>query len=692
LHGKGIDAERYPLELGEGDTMAACHITLPLGAWGAGTLRPTAGSFPDRWRVRIRTDDPERVEGLASRLQAAGYSGVEVENLPTAAFSFHLRWGAAAIFPEVTDFVKGEVEKFIGELDAPPSYSLAVSKLSDEDDPTIEIDLPTRDLDEAGLEKRIKSACNAWELTFKTSRTEEYEAAIGRLRALGFKSFDTEGDVSAVEPLIQYGGAPPAVVEYIVGVILRTTGVRCESKKIWDDDDDDIWVNLPPRENLQVEEEPVGIDLSAWFADGPRAVGNEPLLSIAADHVSIAGMSLPRHGGVRSALVPDAGMFTHYCLDQRTAETLVHVAESVLLREPCLLEGETSVSKTSIIQYLAHLLNQPLVRLNLNGQTDTGELVGRYLPQESATRLPVSEDELLEQPELLEAQSQEILLRARAEARELTKAEIQQVMANEQMSQHPWRWQDGLVISAMKHGWWVVLDELNLAEPQILERLNSVLERHPSIVITENDNEVLGPGGTPIHPDFRIFATMNPAEYAGRSPLSPAYRDRWRGYAYVGPPGEPEYHAMLRALVHGAQPDVNIRGWVYRGQHTGDAPLAALAELPHIDQFLRALARFHAALEGAVGRGSGTRAGRLGGRRKDRYVFTRRGLLSVMDYLSSVLGQTKRGAGNLSMRAALVRYYIGRVSSPSDQQVVVQLLDAAGIGPTTWRLGHADFE
>ena len=42
-----------------------------------------------------------------------------------------------------------------------------------------------------------------------------------------------------------------------------------------------------------------------------------------------------------------------------------------------------------------------------------------------------------------------------------------------------WRWQDGLVVQAMKHGWWVLLDEVNLAEPQILERLNSVLERDP---------------------------------------------------------------------------------------------------------------------------------------------------------------------------------------------------------------------
>ena len=39
-----------------------------------------------------------------------------------------------------------------------------------------------------------------------------------------------------------------------------------------------------------------------------------------------------------------------------------------------------------------------------------------------------------------------------------------------------------------------------------------------------------------------------------------------------------------------------------------------------------------------------------------------------------------------AMRAALARTYIGRVGNTADQQVVLQLLDAAGIGPSTWRI------
>jgi MoxR-like ATPase len=689
LHGKGIDADRYPLELGDGDTMATAQIMLPMGAHEGGTLRPTAGAFSDRWQVVIRTDDAEAAEPLKAQLTAAGYVGVTTAPLPSGAFGFQIRWGAARKYPEVADYLKGTLEKFIGELGAPSVYTLATSDALDEDDPKIEIDLPTQGLDEEGMERRIKGACSNWELTVKAARLEDFDTLVARLRALSFKSFDTENEASVSEPIIQYGGAPPAVVEYIASMVHRATGVRCETKKIWDTDDDDIWISLPARDTIEVEDAPEAFDLSAWFADGPSPTGPEPFLTVSADSVSIAGMVLPRRTGTNEALVPPPEMFSHYCLDQRTAETLMHVAESVVLREPCLLEGETSVSKTSIIQYLAHLVNQPVVRLNLNGQTDTGELVGRFLPQESVSHLPVPVEELYEVMDLLEPETRTILERSRSASRELSRAEIQQVMANEQMSQHPWRWQDGLVLSAMKHGWWVILDELNLAEPQILERLNSVLERNPSIVITENNNEVIGHGGIPVHPNFRIFATMNPAEYAGRSPLSPAYRDRWRGYNYVSAPGEAEYHSMLRYLVYGTQPDVTVRGWLYRG-HQGTPSLGTLADLPEVQAFLRALARFHAALEGAVGR-QGGRSTRMGGRRKDRYVFTRRGLLSVMDYLASVLA-TGRARGSFGMRAALLRYYIGRVSSPADQQIIVQLLDAAGIGPNTWQLGQPDSE
>jgi hypothetical protein len=627
-----VSTERHPLKTVTHEGRGAL-IRLPLGAHAAGRLPSYAGRFPDRWDIVIRTDALTAVAEIRGKLIEHGYTRVRFEALPSSALGFRVQVGAAVEMPEVGDFVKGAVERTLKGMGAPKDLVIMVSPSLPSDDPRVVIELPMEGLDEGGLKRRIRAACSDWEFSFKSPDSSKFADLVREFRDLNFKEFATDEEADVGEALIKYGGAPVALVEYVAGMVQKATGHHPRLKKEWDDDDDDIWVYVPVA-HAEVVEEPEAPDLAEWFADleAPEA---RPFIEVTDKTVRVGHVTLPRREASEgdAELVPPADGFEHYCLDTRTADTLLHVAESAALREPCLLEGETSVSKTSIIQYLAMLLNQPVVRLNLNGQTDTGELVGRFVPRAGG-------DE-----------------------------------------GHPWRWQDGLVIEAMKRGWWVVLDELNLAEPQILERLNSVLERIPSIIMTEYDNSLIGPGGVAVHPRFRMFGTMNPAEYAGRSPLSPAYRDRWRGYKFVPAPGEVEYRAMLQYLVTGRQPDVTLMGTPYLG-HPGVGPLAALNALPGIQKFLAALARFHAALEGAVGRTSGE-AIRLGGRRRDRYIFTRRGLLAVMDYLAAAM----TGDDPLrNMRSALVRYYVGKVSSGRDQAVVLRLLDAAGIGPNTWTL------
>src|SRR5205085_7634169 len=204
----------------------------------------------------------------------------------------------------------------------------------------------------------------------------------------------------------------------------------------------------------------------------------------------------------------------------------------------------------------------------------------------------------------------------------------------------------------------VLLDEVDLAEPEVLERLNSVLERDAMLVLTEHHHSAYGPGGRPVHPDFRVFATMDPAEYSGRSLLSPAYRDRWRAHRFIPRPGEAEYRAMLDFLVFGRQPEVTVLGRPYPGARQA-APLAALASWPEIRTLLPALASFHTALESASGQADDT--ARLGARRKERYVFTRRGLLSFVEYLASPFGLGGGSPSRRAVREALLRYYLCRV-------------------------------
>lgn len=74
-------------------------------------------------------------------------------------------------------------------------------------------------------------------------------------------------------------------------------------------------------------------------------------------------------------------------------------------------------------------------------------------------------------------------------------------------------WMDGPLVSAMRDGKFVLLDEMSLAEDAVLERLNSVLEPGRSLVLAEKGGSDGTDGfGNKIiaHEDFRIFATMNP--------------------------------------------------------------------------------------------------------------------------------------------------------------------------------------
>ncbi len=341
--------------------------------------------------------------------------------------------------------------------------------------------------------------------------------------------------------------------------------------------------------------------------------------------------------------VPDAALFTHYTLDGPTLRVLRFLTRAVRLRHPCLLEGDTASSKTSAVQYLASLAGQPLVRINLNGQTDTSELVGRYVPDH----------------------------RPGAGA---------------------WRFAEGLVPQAMRHGWWVLLDEVNLAEPAVLERLNPVLERVPSLVLTEGDGVRLGPGGdVQVHEDFRVFATMNPAEYQGRSVLSPAWRDRFVATWQASPPGELEARQMLERVVFGVQPDVEVDGRRWAGGAGAAAPYGELAEVPGVEGFLARLAALHTALVRMATAAEG-RPASIGAARRERYVFSRRGLLAVLDALlhieivDSSTGQLRGFVDDPDAVAidALERTYIDRLRSTDDRTRVTTVLRSLGLSRDDW--------
>lgn len=66
----------------------------------------------------------------------------------------------------------------------------------------------------------------------------------------------------------------------------------------------------------------------------------------------------------------------------------------------------------------------------------------------------------------------------------------------------------GVLVRAVREGWWLLLDEVNLAPPEALERVAGLLEgARGSITLAERGDT----RAVPRHPDFRLMAAMNPA-------------------------------------------------------------------------------------------------------------------------------------------------------------------------------------
>ena len=81
---------------------------------------------------------------------------------------------------------------------------------------------------------------------------------------------------------------------------------------------------------------------------------------------------------------------------------------------------------------------------------------------------------------------------------------------------------DGPLLDAIKNGDWVLLDELNLANQQVLEGLNAVLDHRAEVFIPELGKTFKCPSS------FHLFAAQNPLqEGGGRKGLARSFLNRF---------------------------------------------------------------------------------------------------------------------------------------------------------------------
>jgi len=201
--------------------------------------------------------------------------------------------------------------------------------------------------------------------------------------------------------------------------------------------------------------------------------------------LNLAGIDLPIKDGTSPAKDP---FFDDNAIPR---ELLKKIAVTIKHNVALLIVGPTGAGKTATIKWIAEQTGNTYRRIQMTGSTDVDNLIGRY-------------------------------------GLEVDRGTI---------------WEDGILVRAMKEGEWLLLDEFNMALPEIVTLINSVLDDERTLRIDNKDGTTI----VKAHENFRLFATMNPPdEYAGTKDLNLATKDRFAIIDFGYPDEEAEISIITK--------------------------------------------------------------------------------------------------------------------------------------------------
>jgi MoxR-like ATPase len=269
--------------------------------------------------------------------------------------------------------------------------------------------------------------------------------------------------------------------------------------------------------------------------------------------VSYLGVTLDKAEQYDERYVPKREQYADYKNDAEIALPLQRdIAVALSSGDPLLIEGGTSLGKTTTIRKMAAELGYEVHYANLNGATDVQDLMGRYIPN--------PHKRTAEDPEYL--------------------------------------FVDGQITSGLRKEEGkikvIILDEFNASLPNIVIRLHEVLdalERGGDVVLSEDASETVPTSKE----QTKVIALMNPPGkgYFGREPLDPAQLRRW---VYKKMPGElpaSTFSFATDALFGLKTETQEVPETAFL--HTPDAPLSEelLREVPGIEEVLEKYKEFH---------------------------------------------------------------------------------------------------
>ena len=338
--------------------------------------------------------------------------------------------------------------------------------------------------------------------------------------------------------------------------------------------------------------------------------------------VAYLGVELPKAANPENA--PKKEQYADYINDRFSLELQQKIATSFKQGDPVLIEGGTSIGKTTTVKKMCADLGWEVHYVNLNGATDVEDLMGRYIPNHDR-KGPNDAEYVFADGKITSGLRQE----------------------------------DGKTKV-------ILLDEYNSAAPNILIRLHEVLdslERNGEVVLSEDASEKIALDRA----TTKVIGLMNPPGrgYLQREPLDPAQIRRWVYIKEVSElPDESLTHAT-RALFHLEDKTEKVEDSAYLFANEAALTSEQFKEIPGIETILTKYLEFHKGAKELLANR------RIAKDQPQRFFFDdREEPKRIRDFIAAFY----RGDINETAQDALHYYYANKLLEPEDKEALGELI------------------
>lgn len=153
---------------------------------------------------------------------------------------------------------------------------------------------------------------------------------------------------------------------------------------------------------------------------------------------------------------------------------------------PVLIKGPTGTGKSRFVEYMAAHLNKELITISCHEETSSTDLIGRFIIKGAETL-----------------------------------------------------WLDGPLITAMKKGAIIYLDEIAEARPDVIVAVHPLTDHRREMYIDKLGEVIKA------HPDFMFVASFNPGYQRGFKELKPSTRQRFVAMSFSYPDAKIETEILV---------------------------------------------------------------------------------------------------------------------------------------------------